>query len=293
MSEAFALGDLILMNDVSSSDWIVSSVGDFGKGVRSLLPVTFPAYARVMHPAGRTLIDGSSADVRWSEVAAANGRIAHPAMEWVAITGDWDYMYRKAQPGIWDRGPSIGSLPRRQATLLAGALGRCTTTPQRCWFAIWDGDGAPRYPRDDVSKVLMPQRSMVLFRGPLDAVTTSFTELGDQRASLWWPEDRAWCVATDVDLMSTYVGGSVECVAAILGELRLESFRISVDQSVAWNSDTINPTPEPPPPTVASPKLLSRLRGRRFPHPRGSGPHLQSATNPGPRPTPPGDTPGQ
>ena len=26
--------------------------------------------------------------------------------------------------------------------------------------------------------------------------------------SIWWPEDRAWCVATDIDLFDTYVGGS-------------------------------------------------------------------------------------
>ncbi len=264
MSEAFTLGELHLMNDVSSADWIVGSVGEFGKGVGSLLPVTFPAYARVVHPAGRIVADGSSADVTWSEVAAANGRIAHAAMEWVAITGDWDYMCREAQPGIWDRAPSIGSLPRRQAALLAGALGHFTTTSQQCRFAIWEGYSSARYPRDGVSKVLMPYRSMVLFRGPLDAVTT-WLDLGDQGPSLWWPEDRAWCVATDVDLMSTYVGGSVACVAAVLAESGLESFRVDVDQSVAWNSDTINPTPEPPPPPSESPKPLRRLRARRLP----------------------------
>ncbi len=29
----------------------------------------------------------------------------------------------------------------------------------------------------------------------------------DQTPNLWWPEDRAWFVATEIDLAWTYVGG--------------------------------------------------------------------------------------
>jgi hypothetical protein len=96
---------------------------------------------------------------------------------------------------------------------------------------------------ETVPKIAMPNRPMVLFRGPLHAVTTSFARLGDQRANLWWPGDRRWCVATDVDLMSTYVGGSASCIAAVLAEKQLETFPVSADQSVTWSADVVNPKP--------------------------------------------------
>ncbi len=71
----------------------------------------------------------------------------------------------------------------------------------------------------------MPNRPMALCAGPLSAVTTSFGGGPFDRAYLRRPQDRSWCVATDVDFMSTYVAGSVECVAAVLTDEQLESSR--------------------------------------------------------------------
>lgn len=243
VDDTFVLGELRLVSDVSSADWIVASVRNFECDVGSLLPVTFDAYARVFHPAGRWRDSDAAADeVSWSQVAAANGRVAHASMEWIAITGGWRYLDRESQPGVWGRPPSRGSLPANQIAILARVLERFTTTPSTCWFAVWDGSGTPVYPRP-VHTVPMPNRPMALFAGPLGAVTTSFGGQPFECAHLWWPEDQSWCVAGDVDLMSTYVAGSVECVAAVLADEDLESFPVTVDQRVTWDSDTVNPTP--------------------------------------------------
>jgi hypothetical protein len=103
-------GDLHLVNDVSSADWIVAGVRNFEYDVGSLVPLGFDAYARVFHPAG--LSDGAdSIEVSWAAVAAANGRVAHAAMEWVAITGDWRFMTAGGQAGVWNVPPTMGSLP--------------------------------------------------------------------------------------------------------------------------------------------------------------------------------------
>ncbi len=99
MADVAAFGDLHLVDDVSAADWIVASVRNFEYDVGSLLPVTFEAYARVHHPASRGSW-GDTVDVAWSEVAAANGHIAHAAMEWVAITGDWKFEQQAVQPGV-------------------------------------------------------------------------------------------------------------------------------------------------------------------------------------------------
>ncbi len=286
MVEHSAFGDLQLVDDVSSADWIVASVRNFQHDVGSLLPVTFAAYGRVFHPAGRASAGGARVDVPWAEVADANRRIAHAAMEWVALTGDWRFITEGGQPGVWDYPPSIGELPVRQAAVLADVLGRFTTTPSECWFAVWDGYGNAPYSRGTVPLISMPQRPMVLLRGPLSAAGTAFsTGTWADSASLWWPEDRSWCVATDIDLMSTYVGGSVECIAALLSDGRLEAFAVSVDQTVHWKSDTLNPTPPDP---LPAPQTLPRRLWPRRPPP---GPSSSTVTSRGPRPAPPGDTP--
>src|SRR5690349_23203664 len=43
-------------------------------------------------------------------------------------------------------------------------------------------------------------------------------------ANLWWPDDRAWCVVTDIDLTSTYVGGSAGCIGELLAHTGLEAW---------------------------------------------------------------------
>jgi hypothetical protein len=64
--------------------------------------------------------------------------------------------------------------------------------------------------------------------------------------NVWWPEDRAWCAASGIDLMSTYVGGSASCIAALLADDHLEALPASVDQLVTWDADIINPLPAAP-----------------------------------------------
>jgi hypothetical protein len=291
VSDARAFGDLHRVDDVGSADWIVASVRNFQHDVGSLLPVTFDAYARVLHPALRDCTGGDDVEVTWAEVAAANGRVAHLAMEWVAITGDWSFVDQRTQPGLWDRAPSTGSLPQRQRASLASLLTRFTETPSDCWFAVWDGYGDAPYPRRAAPLIRMPQRPMALLRGPLSAASTAFSRGGwPETASLWWPDDRTWCVATDIDLMSTYVGGSTACIEAVLADKRLEAFAVSVDQTVDWRSDTLNPPPEPPP---ASPPVSDATRRRVLASLGHGGPSATTVTSRGPRPTPPGDSPAQ
>ena len=68
MVDARSFGDLEIVNDVSPANWIVASVRNFQYDVGSLLPVTFEAYARVLHPASLGSW-GDTVDVAWSEVA--------------------------------------------------------------------------------------------------------------------------------------------------------------------------------------------------------------------------------
>jgi len=58
--------------------------------------------------------------------------------------------------------------------------------------------------------------------------------------------DRTWCVATDVDLLSTDIGGSRACIEAVLAAPDLEAWEVTDQQRVTYDSDSLNPVPPPP-----------------------------------------------
>ena len=62
------------------------------------------------------------------------------------------------------------------------------------------------------------------------ALVPSFEIMGwHQSPSIWWPEDRAWCVITEVDGYSTYVGGTASCVDAVIASSDLEAIEVTAD----------------------------------------------------------------
>ena len=88
-----------------------------------------------------------------------------------------------------------------------------------------------------------PGRDYLLFRDPIVSIIAFLA--GDEAfwgksPNLWWPEDRAWCVATDIDLYDTYVGGSLECIEAIMSNPDLEALPTTLDARLDLFGDTIN-----------------------------------------------------
>jgi hypothetical protein len=56
---------------------------------------------------------------------------------------------------------------------------------------------------------------------------------------MWWPEDRAWFVATEIDFDSTLVGCRRLCGAALLGS-DLEVIEVSAETRLDVDGDTVN-----------------------------------------------------
>jgi hypothetical protein len=237
------LGGLPIETDVSSAVWVSSGRRRGAPGtVGALVPAVFEAYARVLHPAVRYAGD-DDVEVPWSEVAAHNGTVVHPLVQWVPLTGSWEYRSGDSQPPVWDDAPSEGHLPVPVAARLAAVLRRHTATPDDCHFGRWAGFGFDAAALQQVPQLLLRGgHDVVVVRGTVDdAVRNLAPEPHEQSANLWWPEDRAWCVATDIDLMSTYVGGSTACVAELLGTPGLEAAPASPDDAVT--TDPVNPLP--------------------------------------------------
>jgi hypothetical protein len=264
------VSSLTTPTDASAAGWVRAGVRDFGYGVGSIVPAVFEAYARVFHPAGRRSGE-SYIEVTWADVAAANGRVMHPAAEWGSLTGSWQ---AREQPGVWDIEPELGDIPESSAKHLAGLLERYTSTAERCWFAptamseelgltfaFTEGTPLDEQVRvreacearhaerqrqlEAAPRFRLPGREFRLFAGPLEALEELYEDL-EVSPNLWWPDDRSWCVGTDIDLMTTYVGASSACVDALVEDEGLEVLAVSDDQSVTWEADTINPQPAPP-----------------------------------------------
>ena len=163
-------------------------------------------------------------------------------MQWPAITGAYRFLHN-AQPGVYDRPPREGSLPVQLAVPLADILRGHTTTPDRCWLGFWNGFAWSRDNPWQASTFDVPNRSYLLFVGPVQAAAQLYGGRMEQSPNLWWPDDRAWCVATEIDLNSTYVGCSDACCDAIAAAPELEALPIDPRTGISSDSDTVNPAP--------------------------------------------------
>lgn len=64
-----------------------------------------------------------------------------------------------------------------------------------------------------------------------------------QSPNVFWPAERSWIVASDIDFDSTLVGGSQELIASILEALPLDAWRVDPQDQLASDGDLINPAP--------------------------------------------------
>jgi hypothetical protein len=59
-----------------------------------------------------------------------------------------------------------------------------------------------------------------------------------QTPNLWWPEDRTWCVASEIDLSWTYVGGSSDLVESLVVDDQIEALAVgpggSLGETERW-----------------------------------------------------------
>ena len=230
---------LELRHDPSPAGWIEASLDKHPWAtVGNILPDSFDAYARVLHPAYRGR--GAEEPITWAEVAEMSGTELHPRADFGRLAGLRDDL--NAQPS-WGQRPDVGDLPPEVANPLVGLLRDHTSTPETCWFCVWFGWGTlfalEGYDEDTYPHVKTPGREHVLLRGSIDMVgAAGSNEVSGP--SIWWPDDHAWCVATEIDLDSTYVGGSAECIAALLANSRLETLPARIDDRVDAGADTIN-----------------------------------------------------
>jgi hypothetical protein len=199
--------------------------------------------------------------------------VVHPLVQWHRLVGTDDDLNPRG--GDWSGdAPRRGHLEPPSLGVLLDVLARHTTTPDACWFGLWEGwgwietqpgstattfawsgEGPPpepaRMPPPFSPEVLAwprvetPGRAYLLLRGPLSSarfvggqITPDWFD--EQSPQLIWPDDRAWCVGTEIDFDSTLVGGSTGLIYELLATEGLEAWPVRAEDSLAYDSDQVN-----------------------------------------------------
>lgn len=197
------------------------------------MPTGFEAYARLT-PA--VYSHSSDRYYRWREVAESTGRVAHPLMEWHLISTPAPGSGRSrwsSEAGATEN-PMVPSDDEYRA--LIAVLRQFTQHPELCWFCEWTG-WSDLEDRTASARIAHDNREYFLSSGPIEAAA-SFGF--DEGPNLWWPDDRAWCVATEIDLAGTYIGASSSCVDALLASDDLEVYLVAVTDRVDIDADVVN-----------------------------------------------------
>ncbi len=231
---------LTLQEDIAPARWVEEQLQAWGRdgvSLRSMMPANFPAYARIFHPASVRYEGGEYSRVRWATIAEWTGAVVHPLMQIGKVTRT-PFPYKVE----WGEAPDFGSLPFEECLALVELLKDFTATAGKCYLGYWDGFGgftADKY--QDAPRIKAQNREYVLFHSAIEDIPTFVYDHPRQSPNLWWPEDRAWCVATDIDLYDTFVGGSESCIERILCSSELEALQVTIDVRVDCGADIINP----------------------------------------------------
>jgi hypothetical protein len=196
------LADLRPVLDPAPAAWVAEEITEFASSVaRSLVPAGYEAYVRIEH-------------------------------------------------GYADDGAETGTLSLAQLDALTPLLAGATTTHADVVFCLWEGFGylhrsasvlssppgthmivEPRIDASSWPQLVLPHRNYYMLRGPVHAapyISAYFVAPGlpwRDGPNLWWPDDRAWFVASEIDLFATYIG----CSASLGDALRTDA---ALDTSV-------------------------------------------------------------
>ncbi|GAA3546182.1 hypothetical protein GCM10022222_32300 [Amycolatopsis ultiminotia] len=87
----------------------------------------------------------------------------------------------------------------------------------------------------------LPLRDMYLLNGNLTGLSQNLAPAPlSSLPNIAWPDDRSWVIATEVDLRSTYIAASSECVHDLLIDDGIEAFEVRPTDLVTLESDTVN-----------------------------------------------------
>ena len=188
--------ELAPVTDVSAGAWIAPRPCGFGGRACCVVPSGFAGYARVLRPPA----DEHGGLASWAQACGLTGRIAHPVMQWHAISAA-PQAGSQAGASCWPGSdPEVGGLPPAVLVGVLEVLAGFTADPGDCYHAVRDGwgwlDGGDVMsfaydasgPRRLRAHQRRPDQPVTSQRGcpPYDTLTESPSAIHARRGSSGW-----------------------------------------------------------------------------------------------------------
>jgi hypothetical protein len=199
--------EVVASDDVEAAAWIRPRLLPFTSyQAGSVVPGGFDAYARIDNERAGVLPAAAARRL----IAILARHMPAPGVLWLAMWNGYGQMHGP---------PAVRTL----TAVRIGADPAEAAPPPPPWP---DGFMHPPLRPKNAPLLRLPAREYLLYRGRPDQVAGWM-----DGPNLWWPADRAWCVASEIDLPWTYVGGSKTLIAEVLGDPELRAQPLSLDES--------------------------------------------------------------
>ena len=206
-------------DSVEPADWLDDELRDPSGVVADLVPDRYDAIVRVHPPEPCEEWWPLYRDVFVAVAGVGERHTTSPERAWIAV---WDgHGFDTFSTHRAYRDPPADDDERRQRDAVRDRL-RVEDARRKNEVRAALG----RFPRFD-----RPIRTYYLSTGPVGAVG-GFEYPGTdgwRNPDLWWPDDRSWFVATDVDMWSLFVAGTTEFVTDVAAAVATETNRVAVD----------------------------------------------------------------
>jgi len=185
---------------------------------------TWPAVARVLHPAYRVL-DGEATAVGWAQLGNGLGA----GTSWSDLTGRRLHSGENG-PG-WDSEPAVGPLDPAVTVPLLRRLG--AGQEARLYVGEWSGYGNA-WPLGQAVEAGNREWVLTVLSGPseIDSWLQGLPTGSVPLPSLVWPGSLRWVLNADVDLPCTVIGCDPGTLADLSAAEDLECLETAVDDSV-------------------------------------------------------------
>lgn len=213
----------------AEANWAIARLHHtLGQRVTSIVPAGFEAYVRVLFPfRGR-----GDSPIPWHQVAAWAGRPLFTSTTSNELLTSLPAA-RRRQLDL--ESPLAGTVPRPVASSLVSVLSKHTTTPESCYFAVWEGKGGLAPYHGPGAEFHTPARTWLLFSATVaDAVAGFEMTVGESRIppNMWWPADHNWYFATEVDNCCAYIGCDKATAQKIM-DADVEAFEVGANDPPA------------------------------------------------------------
>lgn len=226
---------------MNTATWLRSEPESPHTIVDQLLPGGFETYLRLFPPAVST---EDEASISWERVSSIMKTRQHASAEWGSVA-------RKRRIHIGESWnwitPRPGGLSASQSIILAEAIERSVCTSRLLVTLSTNHlNHAELANLAEFQSVSGNPKLTETYSISSSNQSIEYLSLAFQGPSIVWSKNNDLCIRIDEDLITPYLGCSSLIGSKIIADRRLEITQVSPNQRFSWDSDRVNPLPDPP-----------------------------------------------